>query len=150
MKREDIGNAVRDDEVSDLRRGTLRLARRLRTERPSGALSPNKVLVLAHLRHAGESTPGRIAEAERQRPQSLTRTFTELERKGLITRTRSSEDRRASVLALTPAGLTALAADMADRDAWLAGALAEFTEAEVDLLHIAGRLMDRLAGGPGS
>jgi DNA-binding MarR family transcriptional regulator len=146
MGREDTGKSIRSDEVSDLRRGTLRLARRLRAERPSGALSPNKVLVLAHLRHAGESTPGRIAEAERQRPQSLTRTFTELERDGLITRTRSSEDRRASVLALTAAGRAALAADMADRDAWLSAALAELTEAEVGLLHIAGRLMDRLAG----
>ena len=45
--------------------------------RPASALSPNKVLVLAHLRHAGQSTPGQIAEAERQRPQSLTRTFTD-------------------------------------------------------------------------
>jgi hypothetical protein len=54
------------------------------------------------------------------------------------------------VLGLTPAGLAALAADMADRDAWLTEALAEFTEAEIGLLHIAGRLMDRLAGAPGS
>jgi DNA-binding MarR family transcriptional regulator len=149
MKREDTVDSVRGDEVSDLRRGTLRLARRLRAERPSGALSANKILVLAHLRHAGESTPGRIAEVERQRPQSLTRTFAELERDGLITRTRSTEDKRASVLRLTPAGLDALAADMADRDAWLDAALAELTEAEVGLLHIAGRLMDRLAGAPG-
>ncbi|MDA0159147.1 MarR family transcriptional regulator [Solirubrobacter ginsenosidimutans] len=147
MNREDTENSLRDDEVSELRRGTLRLARRLRAERPAGALSANKVLVLAHLRRVGASTPGQIAEAERQRPQSLTRTFTELESAGLITRTRSPNDRRASVLELTPEGLQALAADMADRDAWLTRALADLTDAEVDLLRIAGRLMDRLAGG---
>jgi DNA-binding MarR family transcriptional regulator len=149
MSREDTDYSLRDDEVSTLRRGTLRLARRLRAERPAGAMSANKIAVLAHLRRAGECTPGQIAEAERQRPQSLTRVFTELERDGLITRTRSAKDRRASVLALTPEGLRALAADMADRDAWLTQALADLTDAEIDLLRIAGRLMDRLAGAPG-
>ena len=149
MSTEDTENSLRETEVSTLRRGTVRLARRLRAERPATALSANKIAVLAHLHRVGESTPGQIAEAERQRPQSLTRTFTELESAGLITRTRSAHDRRASVLGLTPEGLRALAADMADRDAWLRHALADLTEAEVDLLRIAGRLMDRLAGAPG-
>lgn len=101
--------------------------------------------MLAYLNRAGQSTPGAIADAERQRPQSLTRVFTELEREGLITRSPSTEDRRASVLELTPAGRGALSADMADRDAWLAGALEELSETEVELLGIAGRLMDRVA-----
>jgi DNA-binding MarR family transcriptional regulator len=145
MTRESNAEEVREDVVSDLRRGTLRLARRLRHERPAGALSANKVLVLAQLRRVGPSTPGAIAEAEAQRPQSLTRVFTELERAGLISRTRSTEDRRASVLAITPAGLDVLAADMAARDAWLREALGGLSEAEVELLGIAGRLMDRMA-----
>jgi DNA-binding MarR family transcriptional regulator len=105
-------------------------------------------MVLGHLHRAGPSTPGTIAAAEHRQPQSLTRTFNDLERDGLILRTRSLEDRRASVLSLTPAGREALAADMAGRDAWLAGALAELTEAEVELLRIAGRLLDRLAQAP--
>ena len=91
-------DVVRENVISDLRRGTLRLGRRLRAERPAGALSANKIAVLAHLRRTGPSTPGAIADAERQRPQSLTRVFTELERDGLITRSPSTEDRRASVL----------------------------------------------------
>jgi DNA-binding MarR family transcriptional regulator len=148
MDRDSSVEEIRDNVVSDLRRGTLRLARRLRTERRAGALSANKVLVLAHLRRAGPSTPGAIAGAEGQRPQSLTRVFTELEREGLITRSRSTEDRRASVLAVSPAGLDALAADMADRDAWLREALAGLSDAEVELLGIAGRLMDRAATAP--
>jgi len=145
MNGDDTTKELRENVVTDLRRGTLRLARRLRAERPAGALSANKVLVLAYLNRAGQSTPGAIADAERQRPQSLTRVFTELEREGLITRSPSTEDRRASVLELTPAGREALSADMADRDAWLAGALEELSETEVELLGIAGRLMDRVA-----
>jgi DNA-binding MarR family transcriptional regulator len=146
MTGESTVKEVREDVVVALRRGTVRLSRRLRAERPAGALSANKIVVLAHLRRAGPSTPGAIAESERQRPQSLTRVFTDLERDGLITRSRSTEDRRASVLTATPAGLAALAADMADRDAWLREALAGLTEAEVELLGIAGRLMERVAG----
>jgi DNA-binding MarR family transcriptional regulator len=145
MCSESTAKEVRENVIIDLRRGTLRLARRLRAERPAGALSANKVLVLAYLSRMGPSTPGAIAEAERQRPLSLTRVFTDLRREGLITRSRSTEDRRASVLALTSAGRDALAADMAGRDAWLAGALDELSEAEVELLGIAGRLMTRVA-----
>jgi DNA-binding MarR family transcriptional regulator len=101
--------------------------------------------VLGHLHRRGPLSPGAIAAAERQQPQSLTRVFAELERDGLITRTTSPEDRRAAVLGLTAQGLGALAADMAEREAWLAGALAELAPAEARLLRIAGELMDQLA-----
>lgn len=128
-----------------LRRGTTRLGRRLRAERSDTALSSNKIAVLGHLHRRGPLSPGAIAAAERQQPQSLTRVFAELERDGLITRTTSPEDRRAAVLGLTAQGLGALAADMAEREAWLAGALTELTPAEARLLRIAGELMDQLA-----
>jgi DNA-binding MarR family transcriptional regulator len=62
-----------------------------------------------------------------------------------VARTRSDQDGRQSVLALTSDGQEMLLADMADRDAWLAGALATVTEAEADLLRIAARLMNCLA-----
>jgi DNA-binding MarR family transcriptional regulator len=50
------------------------------------------------------------------------------------------------VLSITPAGIDALAHDMAQRDAWLVSALAGLTDAERQVLRIAGTLMDRLAG----
>ena len=84
MNGDDTGRELSENVVADVRRGTLRLARRLRAERPAGALSANKVLVLAYLSRAVPSTPGVIAEAERQRPQSLTRVFTDLRREGFI------------------------------------------------------------------
>jgi DNA-binding MarR family transcriptional regulator len=133
--------------VVDIRRGVNRLARRLRLERSAGALSANKIAVLAYVYRNGPSTPGRIATAEHQHPQTLTRVFAELEAAGLVARERSEADRRASVLQLTDAGRQALAADMAERDAWLSEALESLTEAEVQLLRIAGGLMDRLSAG---
>ena len=131
--------------AATLRRGTTRLGRRLRAERPDTSLSSNKIVVLGHLHRRGPASPGAIAAAERQQPQSLTRVFAELERDGLITRTTSPDDRRAAVLGLTQQGLGALVADMAERDAWLAGALTGLTPAEARVLRIAGELMERLA-----
>ena len=128
-----------------LRRGTTGLGRRLRAERSSSALSSNKLAVLGHLHRRGPLSPGTITTAERQQPQSMTRVFAELERDGLITRTTSPDDRRAAVLGLTERGRDALVADMAERDAWLAEALADLTPAEVRLLRIAGELMEQLA-----
>ena len=128
-----------------LRRGTTGLGRRLRAERSSAALSSNKLAVLGHLHRRGPLSPGTITTAERQQPQSMTRVFAELERDGLITRTTSPDDRRAAVLGLTERGRDALVADMAERDAWLAEALADLTPAEVRLLRIAGELMEQLA-----
>ena len=131
--------------ASEIRRAANRLTRRLRTERSADALSTNKLAVLSHLYRNGPTTAGRIATVEHQRPQSLTRVFAELERAGLIARMSSPQDRRQSVLELTATGLRALADDMAERDAWLAAALGELSEAERQLLRIAAGLMDRLA-----
>ncbi len=131
--------------AADARRGATRLARRLRAERPVHALSANKIGVLSHLHRHGPSTPGDVAEAERQRPQSLTRVFAELELAELISRSPSPADRRESLLALTGAGFDALSQDMAERDIWLAEVIAGLSDTEARVLQIAGILMDRLA-----
>jgi DNA-binding MarR family transcriptional regulator len=131
--------------AAQVRHGVVRLNRRLRQERGEGSLSPNQLGVLGHLRRHGAATPGEVAAAERQRPQSLTRVFAELEADGLIARAADSADRRQSVLTLTAEGLRALERDMAERDAWLAEALGTLSETEREVLRLAGALMDRLA-----
>jgi DNA-binding MarR family transcriptional regulator len=132
--------------AADVRRGTMRLAQRLRAERPLGALSGNKISVLGYLYRYGPATPGDVAAAEHRQPQSLTRVFAELALAGLISRARSERDGRQALLSLTAAGRDALTQDMARRDVWLAGALAELTEAEAQVLRIAAGLMERVAG----
>lgn len=131
--------------AAETRRAIVRLGRRMRAQREQDSLSLNKISVLSHLYHFGPSTPGEITVAERQRPQSLTRVFAELERDGLIVRTPSERDRRESVLDLTDAGRAVLIADAERRDAWLAGALSDFSDTEAQLLRLAAGLMDRLA-----
>lgn len=135
----------RQEIAAETRRAMIRLSRRMRAQRAPDSLSLNKISVLGHLFHFGPSTPGEITVAERQRPQSLTRVFAELERDGLIVRTPSERDRRESVLDLTDAGRDILVADVTRRDAWLACALTELTDTEAHLLRLAAGLMDRLA-----
>ena len=130
--------------AADLRRAVVRLGRRLRMERQQRALSANKLSVLAHLDEHGPSTPGQITAAEHQHPQSLTCVFAELQLAGLVSRAASEDDLRASVLTLTPGGRRALHKDLAERDAWLADALGTLSRAEVEMLGIAARLIDRL------
>ena len=132
-------------EAAGVRRAVVRLSRRLRQERADGSLSSNQLVVLGYLHRHGASTPGEIAAAERQRPQSLTRVFAELEAEGLVVRRPGTVDRRQSVLRLTEAGGRALERDMAQRDAWLAGALASLGETERGVLALAAALMERLA-----
>lgn len=71
--------------------------------------------------------------------------FAELEREHLLSRTCSDRDRRQFVLDITTQGRDALARDMAERDRWLAAAIAELTETEIQVLRIAGTLRDRIA-----
>jgi len=134
--------------IAEQTRGAVaRLARRLRAERPDDALSSNKIGVLSHLRRHGASSPGEIAAAERQQPQSLTRVFAELESAGLVRRSSNTVDRRVAVLELTRAGAEALRRDMAHRDSWLAEALEELPDLEIEVLGLAAVIMDRLAEG---
>ncbi|MFF0017294.1 MarR family winged helix-turn-helix transcriptional regulator [Streptomyces sp. NPDC005374] len=128
-----------------IRRGIMRLNRRLRQERGDGCLSANQLEVLGHLHRHGSATPGEVAAALRQRPQSLTRVFAELEAEGLVGREAGSVDRRQSVLSLTASGRLALERDMAERDAWLAGALASLSATERGVLELAAEVMERLA-----
>jgi DNA-binding MarR family transcriptional regulator len=136
---------VREQAIA-LRRGALRLARRLRRERGPAGLSNAKLSVLAALHRSGELTAREIADVERLQPQSLTRTLQALERAGLVRRRADPDDRRRARLAITAKGIDALALEMADRDAWLAATLAEHaTPAERGVLALAAELMERLA-----
>lgn len=140
-----MANDISPELVAQIRRGATRLARRLRAERPVDGLSLNKLAVLSHLHRNGPSTPGEIAVAERQQPQSLTRVIADLEQAGLLTRERDERDRRQSVLTLSPDGLAALAVDASGRDRWLAQALRELNETERQVLRLAATLMEELS-----
>lgn len=128
-----------------VRAGVQRLSRRLQAERSAHGLSLTKISMLGHLARRGELTPSELAAADRLRPQSVTRVLAELESAGLVGRTVNTADRRQRRLFVTAAGRAALAADMRQRDEWLAGVMAEaLTPTEQNLLTLAAGLLQRL------
>jgi DNA-binding MarR family transcriptional regulator len=144
------GPAAADDTraaaATEIRRGVISLARRLRLERDEARLTALELSVLGHLHRRGPLTPGELATAERVQPQSLTRTLAALEAAGLASREPDPADGRRSLLAIAEPGLTALRTEMTQRDAWLAAAMAaELTTTEIGLLRLAGGLLERLA-----
>ena len=145
MVRQLDGQMVADTATS-LRRGTMRLGRRLRLERPEPSGTGAELSVLGLLYRRGPMSAGELAWAERVQPQSLTRTLAALEERGMVNRQPDSADRRRSVLSITESGRAVLYADVAQRDSWLALAIADqLSPAEAQLLMMAGELMERLA-----
>lgn len=134
------------DAATSLRRGTMRLGRRLRLERPEPACTGAELSVLGLLHRRGPMSAGALAWAERVQPQSLTRTLAALEERGVLRRQPDPADRRRSVLSITESGTAVIHADVAQRDNWLAMAIADqLSPAEAQLLMMAGELMERLA-----
>jgi DNA-binding MarR family transcriptional regulator len=132
--------------ATSLRRGTMRLGRRLRMERPERAVTGAELSALGLLYRRGPMSAGDLAWAERVQPQSLTRTLAALEERGEIGRHPDPADRRRSLVSITEAGTEVLLADVGQRDSWLTMAMAEeLSPAETQLLMMAGELMERLA-----
>src|ERR1700722_19006821 len=133
--------------ATSLRRGTMRLGRRLRMERPEHAVTGAELSVLGLLHRRGSMSAGDLAWAERVQPQSLTRTLAALEERGEIRRHPDPADRRRSLVSITGPGTEVLLADVGQRDSWLAVAMTqELSPAETQLLMMAREVMERRAG----
>lgn len=129
-----------------VRRGVTSLGRRLRLERTASGPTALELSVLGHLYRRGPLTPGELAAAERVQPQSLTRTLAGLEETSLTSRQPDPADGRRSLLVITEPGQAALRTEMEQRDTWLAAAMAaHLTSTEIELLRLAGPLLERLA-----
>jgi DNA-binding MarR family transcriptional regulator len=133
------------DQARVIRRAATALAARARVER-GGDLSLNQTAVLGRIVTQAPITPGEVAEQLRMLPQSLTRTFAALEVAGYLQRMADPADGRQSLLVATSAGRSAINAEMAPRDRWLARAMAAvLTDDERALLAQSAELMFRLA-----
>jgi DNA-binding MarR family transcriptional regulator len=99
--------------VGRLGRTHLHMTRRIEAIFAEHGLSIGEFDVLAALRRSGtpyEATPGTLARGLMLSPAGMTSRLDSLERAELIERRASVEDRRSSLVALTPAGL-----DLVDR-----------------------------------
>lgn len=107
----------------DLRIAVLRLARRIRANRADTSLSLSQLSALAVLDAAGPMSAGDLAAAESVQPPTMTKVLAALVDRDLVSREADPDDRRAVVLAVTPAGRAVVDAERRARDAWLSAAL---------------------------
>jgi DNA-binding MarR family transcriptional regulator len=129
--------------ASDLRVVLGQLMRRLRAEH---RFPLSQGAVLGRLDREGGRSVSELATAERVRPQSMAQTVADLEADGLVTRRPDPHDRRRALVELTEQGRAALQADRAQREGWLARAMAEeLSPFEMDLLESAVEILRRLA-----
>ncbi|MEV0948711.1 MarR family transcriptional regulator [Rhodococcus sp. NPDC049939] len=138
-----------DEKVNRLREDVVLFNRRIRSQKARHQLTPTQLQALSHLDREGPMSARALAGLEQVAPQSIARTVSILEEAGMVSRTADPQDARASIVAITTLGSQTLEVDRARRSEWLSAALdTECTEAERELLFIAGRLLRRLAEIP--
>lgn len=132
--------------ATELRESVMAVARQLRRHRPDHGLTLSQMQVLAEVTRTGAATPAELAARMYVRVQSLTDSINGLTAAGLVSRRADDVDRRRQLVELTDAGTALLAADRAERDAWLDTAMREnLTELEFGLLLLVAPVLRKLA-----
>jgi DNA-binding MarR family transcriptional regulator len=135
------------DLASRLRLDISRMARRLRQEAGAG-LSPSQTAALATVERHGPLTPSELAERERVQRPTVTRVLARLEEAGLVHRAADPQDRRSSLVSISPAGAALLQAMRDRKDAFLARRIDALEPADREALDRAAAILERMLGMP--
>ena len=111
-------------------------------------ISPTLHAALGTVEIHGPITAGRLAEHERVRKPTITRTIRELVDRGLIERLPDPLDGRVTWLRVTPEGKALLQRARRRTDAYLTQRLKRLSLEERDTLHQAAEILERLAAEP--
>jgi DNA-binding MarR family transcriptional regulator len=129
--------------AAHLRVVVARTARRLRQEAGSD-LSPSQTSALAAVDRHGPLTPSELAACERIQRPTATRVLARLEEAGWVTRAADPEDRRSSLVSITPEGRALLEKLRTRKDAFLAQRLAKLDAEELATLERAADILERV------
>jgi DNA-binding MarR family transcriptional regulator len=133
------------DTASQLRNAIVRTSRALRQEAATETgLSPSTTAALATINRSGPLTPSELAELERVKRPSMTRTLACLDREGLIARTPDPADGRSSLVAINDAGRERLARLRRRKSAYLARRMRGLAPEEIETLARAAELLERM------
>lgn len=133
------------DAATRLRDAITRTSRQLRQEAAlESGLSPSASAALATISRCGPITPSELAERERVKRPSMTRTLGCLERAGLVERTPDPADGRSFLVAVNDAGRERLARLRRRKSAYLARRLRRLEPGEVETLARAAELLERM------
>jgi len=132
-----------------LRTAIVRMARRLRQEAAAETtgLTPTSLAALATIERHGPITPSEIAEIERVKRPTITRTLGCLEREGLIDRAPDPEDGRSALVSVNAAGRERLRRLRGRKNAFLARRMRDLSAEEVGTLERAAEILERMREG---
>ncbi len=135
------------DAAARLRMAIVRTARRLRQE-AAGELTPTAVAALATIERHGPLTPSELAEIERVKRPTATRTLRVLGEAGLIERAPDPEDGRSALVSVTTAGRERLRRLRGRKNAYLARRMRELPVADVETLERAAEILEGILEQP--
>jgi len=133
------------DTASQLRNAIVRTARALRQDAADETgLGASTTAALATINRCGPLTPSELAEIERVKRPSMTRTLACLEKQGLIERTPDPADGRSFLVAINAAGRERLTRLRRRKSAYLARRLRKLEPEEVETLARAAELLEQM------
>ena len=137
------------ERAAHLRTAIVRTARRLRQEAAgeTTGLTPTSVAALATIERHGPMTPSEIAEIERVKRPTITRTLGCLEREGLIDRAPDPTDKRSALVSVNGAGRERLRRLRKRKNAYLARRMRDLSAEEVETLERAAEILERMRDG---
>ncbi|HEU5062315.1 MAG TPA: MarR family transcriptional regulator [Solirubrobacterales bacterium] len=137
------------ERAAHLRTAIVRTARRLRQEAAAetSGLTPTSVAALATIERHGPLTPSEIAQIERVKRPTITRTLGCLEREGLIDRAPDPADGRSALVSVNAAGRERLRRLRSRKNAYLARRMRDLSPEEVDTLERAAEILERMREG---
>jgi DNA-binding MarR family transcriptional regulator len=139
-------NSELSTSAARLRMAITRVARRLR-QQASGDLTPTSAAALATVERHGPLTPSELAEIERVKRPTATRTLHCLAEMGLVDRTPDPTDGRSALVTSTAEGRERLRRLRRRKNAYLARRMREMPEDDVRTLERAAEILERMLEG---
>jgi DNA-binding MarR family transcriptional regulator len=134
------------DSAAKLRMAIVRAARALRQEAAAEAsgLTPTSTAALATIERHGPLTPSELAEIERVKRPTATRTLRVLSEAGLVERTPDPEDGRSALVSITAVGRDRLRRLRGRKNAYLARRMRDLPAEDLATLDRAAEILERL------
>jgi DNA-binding MarR family transcriptional regulator len=132
-----------------LRMAIVRTSRRLRQEAAgaAGQLTPTAAAALATVERHGPLTPSELAEIERVKRPTATRTLGVLGEAGLVERAPDPEDGRSALVSITAEGRERLRRLRGRKNAYLARRMRDLPDDDVAALARAAEILERMLDG---
>jgi DNA-binding MarR family transcriptional regulator len=145
-----IPDTTLTDSAARLRMAIVRTSRRLRQEaaEAGGELTPTAVAALATVERHGPLTPSELAEIERVKRPSATRTLRGLTEVGLIDRAPDPADGRSALVSITAAGRERLRRLRGRKNAYLARRMRDLPDADLATLERAAGILEGILEEP--